>query len=180
MLMAKKILFPFSVDTPYHEGYFWAVELAIKMKAELLLFTALETKDEQNVQRVFHSLLEAQGHYLKQSPDKDLSHKIKTERCIETGNLTHSLLSFLKKNKVDITVVDTALPVNIQSELSEVIDHSPGAIVLNRNNAEKQQVSFYEKLQHAELYKLPENFYDTLGGDHSLFNYLRKVFRRKE
>lgn len=172
----RKILFPFSVDTPYYEGYSWAVELASKMEAELWLFTASENKDEETIQRIFHSLLEAQGHYLQLSPNNSV--KIKTERWIETGNLKNSLLSFLKKNPVDITVLDPSLPMDKQTE-SEVIDYSKGAIVLpSKKDNDSADNQFYEKLHDAELYKLPENFYDTLSNDHSLFNYLRKVFKR--
>jgi hypothetical protein len=174
--MAKKILFPFSVDTPYYEGYCWAVELAAKLEAELWLFTASKDKDEETIQHIFHSLLEAQGHYLQLSSNKV---KIKTERWIETGNLKNALLSFLKLNPVDITVLDSSLSMDKQSE-SEVIDYSKGAIVLlsknKRNSSSENQ--FYEKLQDAELHKLPENFYSTLSNDYSLFNYLRKIFKR--
>ncbi len=177
--MAKKILFPFSVDTPYYEGYSWAVELASKMEADLWLFTTSQDKEEKTIQHIFHSLLEAQGHYLQSVPHSS-SPKIKTERWIETGNLRHSLLAFLQKNPVDITVLDSSLPMDKQSELSEVIDYSKGAIVLSskkeKNNG--QGSKFYERLHDAELYKLPENFFATLSNDHSLFNYLRKVFKR--
>ena len=180
MLMAKKILFPFSVDTPYYDGYSWAVELAAKMEAELWLFTASKDKNEETVQHIFHSLLEAQGRYLQLSHNKNAS-KIKTERWIETGNLKNALLSFLKSNPVDITVLDASLSMDKQSE-SEVIDYSRGAIVLAAKNEKRSssENQFYEKLQEAELYKLPENFYNTLGSDSSLFNYLRKVFKRKQ
>ncbi|HEY5823058.1 MAG TPA: hypothetical protein VIT44_01755 [Cyclobacteriaceae bacterium] len=177
--MAKKILFPFSVDTPYYEGYSWAMELASKMEADLWLFTASKDKNEETVQHIFHSLLEAQGYYLQLSSHHPRNAKIKTERWIETGNLKNALLSFLKSNPVEITVLDSSLPMDKKSE-SEVIDFSRGAIVLPKKN-EKQSPSenkFYEKLQNAELYKLPENFYNTLSHDSSLFNYLRKVFKK--
>ena len=178
--MAKKILFPFSVDTPYYEGYSWAVELASKMEADLWLFTTSKDKEEKTIQHIFHSLLEAQGHYLQSASHNGNGSKIKTERWIETGNLKSSLLTFLQKNPVDITVLDSSLPMDKQSELSEVIDYSKGAIVLSskkeKNNGHESK--FYEKLHDAELYKLPENFFSTLGNDHSLFNYLRKVFKR--
>jgi hypothetical protein len=179
--MAKKILFPFSVDTPYYEGYSWAVELASKMEAELWLFTSSEDKRDETRQQIFHSLLGAQGHYLQSAQPKHKDFKIKTERWIETGNLKNALLSFLKSNPVDITVLDISLPIDKQSE-SEVIDYSKGAIVLREKNEKRgtSENKFYEKLQDAELYKLPENFYNTFSNDHSLFNYLRKAFKRKE
>src|SRR5690348_9927292 len=94
--MAKKILFPFSVDTPYYDGYSWAVELAAKMEAELWLFTTSTDKKEETVQHIFHSLLEAQGHHLQLSSNSGTT-KIKTERWIETGNLKNALLSFLSQ-----------------------------------------------------------------------------------
>jgi len=177
--MAKKILFPFSVDTPYYEGYSWAVELASKMEAELWLFTASKDKTEETVQQIFHSLLEAQGHYLQLSANKPAKVKIKTERWIETGSLKNALLTFLKSNSVDITILDSSLLMDKQSE-SEVIDFSRGAIVLSskKEMTTEYESQFYKKLQEAELYKLPDNFYATLGNDHSLFNYLRNFFKR--
>jgi hypothetical protein len=175
--MAKKILFPFSIETLYYDGYSWAVELALKMEADLWLFTASADKNDEAIQRIFHSLLEAQGHYLQLAPNKNSALKIKTERWIERGNLNDSLLTFLKANPVDITVLDSSLPMDKEVK-SEVIDYSKGAIVLPFNKKLNGQDHFYEKLHNAELYKLPENFYDTLSSDHSLFNYLRKVFKR--
>jgi hypothetical protein len=176
--MVKKILFPFSIHTSYYEGYSWAIELALKMEAELWLFTTSESRDDESKQLIFQSLLEAQGHYLKSATGKNSEVKIKTERWIETGNLTDSLLSFLKKNPIDITILDSSLPMDSQSEFPEVINSSKGAIVLHSKNEKAQENIFYERLRHAELYKLPENFFDTLSNDHSLFNYLRKVFKR--
>jgi len=178
--MTKKILFPFSVNTPYHEGYSWAIELASKMEAELWLFTSSEDKGDETRKQIFHSLLKAQGHYLQSTAHKHKGLTIKTEHWIETGNLKNTLISFLKSNPVDITVLDASLPLDKTAE-SEVIDYSKGAIVLTAKNEKhgSSENQFYEKLQDAELYKLPENFYDTLSNDYSLFNYLRKVFKRK-
>ncbi len=37
---------------------------------------------------------------------------------------------------------------------------------------------FYDILRKSELYKLPENFFSTLGNDRSVFNYLRRFFQK--
>jgi len=181
--MAKKILFPFSANTSYHEGYSWASELASKMNTDLLLFTTSHNRDEQSLEIIHHSLLEAQGHYLQSGHHKD-SKPAHTERWIETGDLKKSLLEFLKKNTSYITILDPSLPSFDQLLLAEVIRFSGGVIVLpvtgEHYDERNQDGAFYEKLQKAELYKLPQNFFDTLGNDRSLFNYLSRFFRKKK
>jgi hypothetical protein len=179
--MARKILFPFSIDTTYQEGYAWAITLATKMEAGLWLFTSCETTDEKSIQRIRHSVQEVQSQYQQLSANKPASTgRIKTELLIEPGDLKNTLLTFLQKNTTDITVLDASFPLSSPSEIAEVIDHSKGAIVLSRKEKKTgDDHSFYKKLQEAELYKLPANFFDTLSSDRSLFNYLRNVFKRK-
>lgn len=178
--MAKKILFPFSADTAYYDGYSWASELASKMSTELLLFTASPHKDEQSLEVIHHSLLEAQGHYLQSARYKNIR-PARTERWIETGDLRNTLTAFLRQHTSYITILDRSLPSLDQPLLAEVIQFSGGVIVLpTAGEKEDQQGAFYEKLQRAELYKLPQNFFDSLGNDRSLFNYLSNFFKKKK
>ncbi len=183
LFMAKKILFPFSAATSsYYEGYSWASELASKMGTELLLFTSSPSKDEQSLQHIYHSLLGAQGYYLQSAYHTD-SRPARTERWIETGDLKNTLLDFLKTNTSYITIIDPSLPLFDQPLLSEVIQFSGGVIVLPSSPGqaeENNQGAFYEKLHKAEVYKLPQNFFDALGSDRSLFNYLSRFFRKKK
>ena len=181
--MVKKILFPFSAATSsYYEGYSWASELASKMGTELLLFTASTSKDEQSLQHIYHSLLGAQGYYLKSAYHKNTK-PARTERWIEIGEVKNTLLDFLKKNTSYITIIDPSLPALDPPLLSEVIQLSGGVIVLPSSLApkvENKQGAFYEKLHQAEVYKLPHHFFDTLGSDRSLFNYLSGFFKKKK
>jgi len=183
--MAKKILFPFSANTvSYYEGYSWAFELASKMGSDLVLFTTAPSKDELSLQTIYHSLLGARGHYLQSVYHKN-SKPARTEPLIEKGDFKKKLLEFLKKNTSYITILDPSLPFFDQPILSEVIRFSNGVIVLP-NSLEQQSLennpegAFYDKLHEAELYKLPENFFDTLGDDRSLFNYLSRFFKTKK
>ena len=180
--MDKKIVFPFSVDTSYYEGYSWASELAYKFGTNLLLFTTCKQKDESSLQKIFNSLLKAQGHYLQFVRN---SRPLKTERFIETGDLIHPLLRFLqdKKNNNTIIVIDPSFPVADKAQLNEIIDTASGVVVLSSELSvatNDPEGDFYEKLRTAELYKLPNDFFDTLSHDRSVFNYLRNFFKKKK
>jgi hypothetical protein len=191
----KRILFPFSPGKSFNTGYNWAMELAGRMNASLLFFTTVPSDNKNNaesVQRVYHSLLEAQGSYLQQAHNR-LS-PAKTERHIEEGEFTWSLSRFVKSNRFDIVVIDPTASSLAKDTLDYVVENSDGVIVLpehqtdetfNRSdspNASEKKLTedFYNVLHQADLYKLHDNFFSTLGQDKTLFNYLRGFFKKKQ
>ena len=189
--MHKKILFPFSSDRELTVGYNWAMELASRMNAALFFFTTVPDSEQNKaafVDHLSHSLLEAQGNYL-QHASMEIS-PAKTERHIGEGDFTFSLSKFVRKNRFDIVVIDPVSSHLTAHTLDYVVENSNGVIVLpEHNNASIPQLplrdhqgnpdDFYDVLHKADLYKLPENFFTTLGKDRRLFNYLRTFFRKK-
>ena len=186
----KVLLYPFSIDCPYFEGYAWAMELAFRMRASLQLFTTISAG--QNVKgstdSIYHSLLEAHGYFLQHYQQEGIkSNEVKREACIiQEGELEEELISHLKKNPVNIVIIDSSISTVHTSGVKEIVKESGGVILLSEDQPsgdDKPHPSrtdhFYDRLRRADLYKLPENFFDTLGNDHSLFNYLRKFIQRK-
>ena len=87
------------------------MELASRMNATPLFFTVVPSHQEDQTLEgnVYHSLLEARGNYLQyfRFSNRKRSKPIpKTERLIEKGDFTWSLIKFVKKTKFDIIVVD--------------------------------------------------------------------------
>lgn len=194
--MSKKILFPFCFDSDFNRGYSWTMELAVRMNAKLFFFTAVppDSKAEKGIMRnVYHSLLEARGNYLQYfNTSKNGTTLAKTERCIEKGDFTWSLLKFVKKTRFDVIVVDPRASHLTPDTLHDVVEFSNGVIVLPNepenspdrtpevppSEIEKKITEdFYNTLRQAETYKLPGNFFRALGRDQSLFNYLRRFFK---
>lgn len=184
MGISKTIVFPFSIDSLYFEGYAWAMELALRMDVRLQLFT---TAPSGSSEVVYQSLLAAQGYYLHHfRHDKKLVDKAKQEQHIVHGELSEELISYLKKSTPGILIIDPVFYSNHSQELREILKESGGAIILKR--AQDDQVSplsppsitdhFYNQLRNAEFYKIPENFFNMLGHDRSVFNYLRKFFQK--
>ncbi len=181
MSSPKTLVFPFSIDNPYFESYAWAVELALRINAKLLLFTTASTAE--NTQKVYHSLLAAHGHYLQHYPSavqRDAA--AFREPMIAQGDLVVELISFLRANPTDIVILDGSFSIHHSVKLQQIVKESAGAIVLSADTQEKQVTTsdhFYELLRRARLYKLPNNFFSSLARDRGAFNYLRKFFQQK-
>jgi hypothetical protein len=187
MRLKKVLLYPFSAETSYFESYAWALELASRMNARLQLFTTT-TPGRPSTTRdsIYHSLLQAQGYYLQRYHHASNPAEARSEACIAEGSLPDELVTHLKKNPVDVVILDPTFISRHHRQLGDIINASGGVIALTASKdlaAGETSINtdhFYDVLRHAELYKLPENFFTTLGKDHSLFNYLRKLFQRKQ
>ncbi len=186
----KVLLYPFSIDCPYFEGYAWAMELAFRMRASLQLFTTISAAQNLNgsTDCIYLSLLEAHGYFLQHYQHKGIkSNEVKREACIiQGGELKEELILHLKTNPVDIVIIDFSISTGHTEGVKEIVKESCGVILLSEDQPSgdnKHHPSradhFYDRLRRADLYKLPENFFDTLGNDLSLFNYLRKFIQRK-
>jgi hypothetical protein len=111
--------------------------------------------------------------------------EVRREPCITAGELREKLLEHLKKNPVDIVIIDPAISYDLSRGVKEIVKQSGGVILLSKQGTgdpppeQPGPDHFYEHLRRAELYKLPENFFASLGQDHSVFNYLRKFFQKK-
>ena len=194
--VGKRILFPFSFEKNFHRGYSWTMELASRMNATPLFFTVVPAHQEDpNLQgNVYHSLLEARGNYLQyfRFSNKKSRSIPKTERLIEKGDFTWSLIKFVKKTKFDIIVVDLQASELSPTTLQDVVEHANGVIVLpdekesldhpltgpSKAIEKKIKQDFYDILEQSDLYKVPANFFRTLGRDRRLFNYLRGFFTK--
>ncbi len=181
MSITKTLLYPFSVESQYFDSYAWACELALRMKAKLKLFTT--SPAPSSTQPIYHSLLEAHGYYLQHYPHRGVkSNDVQKEPCIASGELETALVSHLKNNPVDIVIIDPELSATLAQGLSVIVKESGGVIVLpsikGKPSAPPSADKFYDDLRRARLYKLPSNFFFTLGKDHSAFNYLRKFFQK--
>jgi hypothetical protein len=184
MRFKKVLLYPFSAETSYFESYAWAVELASRMNAHLQLFTTTWLSGNLSFtrDRIYHSLLEAQGYYLEHYRRESNQTEIKSEPYITDGDLTDELVSHLRKNTVDVVVLDPAFMAKHHRKLGEIVEASGGVIALpagKRMDNDVKSDYFYDILRKAELYKLPENFFSTLGKDQAVFNYLRRIFQKK-
>lgn len=118
----------------------------------------------------------------------------KTERLIEKGDFTWSLIKFVRKTKFDIIVVDLQASELSPTTLHDVVENANGVIVLPDqkqcldsslaglgNTIEKKITQdFYDTLGRSNLYKVPSNFFHALGRDKWLFNYLRGLFRTNQ
>jgi len=188
MPLKKTLLYPFYVNSPYFEGYAWAVELALRMKAKLQLFTSTTIPSGATIpaDSIYHSLLEAHGYYLEhyKNPDIKLS-DISRKPNITNGLLKDELISYLRKNRVDIVIIDPLFLSAQIKEIPEIEKQAKGLIFLPERksfeNISAQPLTdhFYDVLQRSELYKLPENFFVTMGNDLTVFNYLRKFFQKR-
>jgi hypothetical protein len=195
--VGKKILFPFSYSTEFQHGYSWAMELAVRMDAKLFFFTSVPNgkTDQGLVQNIYHSLLAARGKYLQHfNPSAKNAGAVKTERCIGEGEFTGALRSFVKKTTFDVVVVDPQASELSADTLDDVVRHSKGVIVLpsQKIGLDQPPVSadtetekditenFYDILRKSDTYKLPDNFFTTLGKDKNLSNYLRKLFGKRD
>jgi len=178
----KTLLYPFSVNSSYFEGYAWAFELALRLNARLQLFTVSHSDEEA----VYQSLLAAHGYYLHHfKHDPATRSRILREQYIVTGVFREELAKHLKNNPVDIMIIDTAFQAQHSSHLKDIVKESNGAIILSNNPvyADDSSVSsitdhFYNQLRNAEFYKIPENFFSSLGHDQTVFNYLRSFFQK--
>ncbi len=195
--MNKKILFPFSFEKNFHRGYSWTMELASRLNATPLFFTVIPShqRDQNPVSNVYHSLLEARGNYLQYFRLSKTGKSIpKTERLIEKGDFTWSLIRFVKKTKFDIIVVDLQASELSPTTLQDVVENANGVIVLpdqkearvnslagpSKAIEKRIKQDFYDILAQSNLYKVPSNFFHTLGRDKSLFNYLHGLFRKSQ
>lgn len=181
MSSQKTLVFPFSIEHSYFESYAWAVELALRINARLLLFTTASSADAS--QQVYHSLLAAHGYYLQHYPagvQRDLS--AFREPMIAPGDMVVELISFLRTHPTDILILDAAFSKGHAVKIQQIVRESAGAIVLPADDPGKPVVSadhFYDLLRRARLYKLPNNFFSSLARDRGAFNYLRKFFQQK-
>jgi len=194
--VSKRILFPFSFEKNFQRGYSWTMELASRMNATPFFFTVVPAhQHDQNPQgNVYHSLLEARGNYLQyfRFSNKKARSVPKTERLIEKGDFTWSLIKFVKKTKFDIIVVDLQASELSPTTLQDVVEHANGVIVLpddkesvdhpltgpSKAIEKRIRQDFYEILEQSDLYKVHGNFFRTLGRDKRLFNYLRGFFSK--
>ena len=186
MALKKVILYPFAINSPYFEGYAWAVELAFRMKAKLQLFTttAIAPGITAPFDSIYHSLLQAHGYYLEHyNHSESKPSEVSREPSITNGELKDDLILHLKTNPVDIVIIDPPFLSTQFRGLSEIGKQAKGMILLPENLDVSQSLTyndhFYDVLRHSELHKLPENFFVTLGNDKSVFNYLRKLFQKK-
>lgn len=196
-VVSKKILFPFSFEKNFHRGYSWTMELASRMNATPFFFTVVPAHqhDQNRLSNVYHSLLEARGNYLKYFLFSKKGRSIpKTERLIEKGDFTWSLIKFIKKTKFDIIVVDLQASELSPTTLQDVVENANGVIVLpdqkqgldhslsgpDKTIEKKITQDFYDILGQSNLYKVPSNFFHALGRDKWLFNYLRGLFRTNQ
>lgn len=186
MSESKNLLFPFSTNSLYFEGYSWAVSLAVRMGATLRLLAdapaTLTPEEHQNI--IYCSLLEAHGYYLEHYRHDDWKkHEIKRQPLPVTGDLAVNLLAALKEEQTDIIILDNAFATQ-HRQLSGQLSKGPaGLIILPPNNIEnKTSITgtdpFYQQLKEAELHNLPADFYAELGKDTSGFNYLRRLFQK--
>lgn len=173
------------------------MELASRMNATPFFFTVVPTHqhDQNRLSNVYHSLLEARGNYLQYFRFSKKGRSIpKTERLIEKGDFTWSLIKFVKKTKFDIIVVDLQASELSPTTLQDVVENANGVIVLpdqkesidhrmaGHSKAIEKKITqdFYDTLGQSDLYKVPGNFFRTLGRDRRLFNYLRGLFRKNQ
>lgn len=181
MSSQKTLVFPFSIENSYFESYAWAVELALRINARLLLFTTASSTDVS--QQVYHSLLAAHGYYLQHHPasaQRDLS--AFREPLIASGDMVVELISFLRTHPTDVLILDASFTSLHAVKIQQIVRESAGAIVLPADGPEMPAATtdhFYDLLRRARLYKLPNNFFSSLARDRSAFNYLRKFFQQK-
>ncbi len=180
MSPGKILLYPFSIHRPYFYSYAWAVELSVRMHARLQLFTT--TTAGMSPDPIYDSLLEANGYYLAHYHREGIKvNEVKYTPTITSGELKEELMLHLKNNPVDIVIVDSSFSSPKDPILFKIIEQSGGVIMLSTGSADSNQSTtdhFYDLLRHAHFFKLSEKFFDTLGGDRSVFNYLRKFFQR--
>src|SRR5436190_15664847 len=182
MSRVKLLLYPFSIDRPYFDGYAWALQLCSRMNASLQLFTIIPQSQDPRLftDLIYHSLLEANGYVLQHYRSHGINPSaITRETCIVQGDQLHEqLLLHLKDNPVDIVILD---PAASAGGAQDIANKSRGVILLAKEKAKAhdQADRFFDRLRKAKLYKLPANFFDTLGRDSTLFNYLRGFFGRK-
>jgi hypothetical protein len=181
MRSPKTLIYPFSIDNPYFESYAWAVELALRINAKLLLFTTTPSADA--TQPVYHSLLAAHGYYLEHYPaTSNREVPALREPLIAHGEMEEQLVSLLRANPTDIVILDAAFSARLAVKLQHIVKESAGVIVLPADAQEKIPVAvdrFYDLLRRARLHKLPNNFFANLARDRGAFNYLRKFFQQK-
>jgi hypothetical protein len=177
------LLYPFTIDRPYFEGYAWALQLSARMKATLQLFTIIpQTSDPQlSTDLIYYSLLEANGYFIQHYRGQGINPNSipKETRIVQGDRLDEQLLLHLKNNPVDIVIID---PVTAAAGAQDIANESRGVILLAREKAETTNDHadhFFDRLRKAKLYRLPENFFETLGEDYSLFNSIRRFFSRK-
>ncbi len=186
MRLKKVLLYPFSTEVSYFENYAWATELAWRMNARLQLITTTSLSNDRSSTRdaIYESLLQAQGYYLEHYRHSSSSAEIRSEPFISDGDLGSALMSHLHKNSVDVVVLDGTFLSRNYKKLREIVDSSGGVIALPRTQdpieLQSRSDHFYDILRRAELYKLPENFFSTLGSDSTVFNYLRRFFQKKK
>ncbi len=188
MGISKTLLYPFSANSQYFEGYAWAVELALRLKAKLQLFTTVASEDTTSTNSIYQSLLAAHGYYLHHfRHDTTKQTRIIGERFILTGEIQKELMKYLKHNPVDIMIIDPVFQSLHTQDLKEIIRESSSAIILSGSQSPVEDLTnpapsiteyFYNQLRQAEFYKIPDNFFGTLGHDHTIFNYLRKLFHK--
>lgn len=188
MRAEKTLLYPFSIDSPYFEGYAWAVELARRMKARLQLYisTSPDTNNSHDNDALYHSLLEADGYYLQHYLEDGIKlSQVKMEPFLAAGELKEGLIAHLRKNPIDIVILDPSFSLTVREGLKEIVKVSRGVILLSNDHSPRREWPqtpsadyFYDNLRNAELHKLPRNFFITLGKDHAGFNYLRKFFSK--
>ena len=136
MGISKTLLYPFTVNSPYYEGYAWAVELAQRLNAKLQLFTAVESADETTTEDIYQSLLAAHGYYLHHfRHDNSKPDRIIREQYISTGEFQNELKKHLKGNPVDIMIIDPVFQSLHTKDLKEIIRESGGAIILTGSPA---------------------------------------------
>ena len=175
------------MESPCFEGYAWAVELSRRMKARLQLYisTSLDTNTSHGNDAIYHSLLEADGYYLQHYKEDGIKlSQVKREPFLGSGELKEGLIAHLRKNPIDIVILDPFFSATHREGLKEIVKASRGVILLSndqspgRDQPQTPSVdNFYDHLRKAELHKLPRNFFTTLGKDHAGFNYIRKFFR---
>jgi hypothetical protein len=188
MKSSKNLLFPFSTDSPYFEGYSWAVSLAVRMDANLRLLAKAPQSESPSEQHntIFCSLLEAHGYYLERYHHHSWPRPgIRRQPLTNTGDLGQDLLNCLGDEPTDIVIIDPPFKekhIKVVKKLMKgptsiiLLDAKPGRSKIRVTHTDL----FYQQLMEAEFHNLPPQFYMDLGKDISGYNYLRKLFQLGE
>ncbi len=182
MSFKQAFLFPFLTHHDYFESYAWSMELTIRMKTRLQVFTTSPSTyhNLDSTASIYHSLLEAQGYYLQHYLQKGIRPNVLREPCIEPGELEEKLIFHIRQNPDDVVILYPGILLENQIGLDEIVKEAGGVIILPEERAAEPDGStrehFFDRLRRVQLHKLPGNFLATLGKDHTTFNFLRKLF----
>lgn len=178
----KTLLYPFSTDSQYFDGYSWSVSLAARLHIPLHLLAMVPGNRDSDRDNIIHcSLLEAHGyfmeHYLQgqwKRPD--------TKR-ISIPDLGDALLAHVNHEPGALIILDQSFCERNGPVFKKLIKGPMGVIVLpvrKRRRTLTHPIAdpFHEDLLKSAFYHVPERLYTDLSKDTSGFNYLRQLFQK--